>query len=149
MLRTLEVLASERLAEKAARTGERLIRAFSAMIARYELVHEVRGKGMMIAIDFARPQSFDLRTEWDLIETAREGLFGQVITIPLFADHKILCQVAGTNSHAVKFLPPLTISESDCEWIIKSVEAVIAASHRVPGAAWSLARTLVSNYVRT
>ena len=146
---TLEVLASERLAEKAARTGERLIRAFSAMIARYELVHEVRGKGMMIAIDFARPQSFDLRTEWDLIETAREGLFGQVITIPLFADHKILCQVAGTNSHAVKFLPPLIISDSDCEWIIKSVEAVIAASHRVPGAAWSLARTLVSNYVRT
>jgi len=146
---TLEVLASERLAEKAARTGERLMRAFSAMIARYELVHEVRGKGMMIAIDFARPQSLDLRMEWDLIETAREGLFGQVITIPLFVDHKILCQVAGTNSHAVKFLPPLTIAESDCEWIIKSVEAVIAASHRVPGAAWSLGRTLVSNYLRT
>ena len=146
---TLEVLASERLAEKVARTGERLMRAFSAMIARYELVHEVRGKGLMIAIDVARPRSFDLRTEWDLIEAAREGLFGQVITIPLFADHKILCQVAGTNSHAVKFLPPLIISNSDCEWIIKSVEAVIAASHRVPGAAWSLGRTLVSNYVRT
>jgi len=144
---TLEVLASERLVEKAARTGERLMRAFSALNTRYELVHEVRGKGMMIAIDFARPRSVSLRTEWDLIEAAREGLFCQVITIPLFADHKILCQVAGTNSHAVKFLPPLNISESDCEWIIKSVEAVIAASHRVPGAAWSLGKTLVSNYV--
>ena len=54
---TLEVLAAERLVEKAARTGERLMRAFSALNTRYELVHEVRGKGMMIAIDFARPRS--------------------------------------------------------------------------------------------
>ncbi len=146
---TLEVLASERLVERAATTGARLMRAFAEMIPRYELMHEVRGKGMMIAIDFARPQSFKLRQEWDLIEAVREGLFCQVITIPLFADHKILCQVAGTNSHAVKFLPPLSISESDCEWMVKSVEAVIAASHSVPGAAWSLGRTLVSNYVRT
>ena len=84
-----------------------------------------------------------------MIEAAREGLFCQVITIPLFADHKILCQVAGTNSHAIKFLPPLIVSDADCDWMIKSVEEVIAASHRVPGAAWSLGRTLVANYLRT
>jgi hypothetical protein len=77
-----------------------------------------------LAIDFARPQSFLLRTEWDLIEGAREGLFGQLITIPLFTDHKILSQVAGPNSRAVKLLPPLIISDSDIEWIVKSIEAV-------------------------
>jgi len=102
----------------------------------------------MIAIDFARPQSRALRAEWDLIEKAREGLFGQVITIPLFTEHKILSQVAGPNSHAVKFLPPLIITEFDCDWIVKSVEAVLAASHRVPGAAWSLGKTLIANFVR-
>jgi ornithine--oxo-acid transaminase len=146
---TLDVLASERLVEKAASTGDRLMRGFSDIVARYELVREVRGKGMMIAIDFARPQSLGLRTAWDLMEAARKGLFAQLITIPLFTDHKILSQVAGTDSHAVKFLPPLAISDSDCEWMMKAVEAVIAASHRVPGAAWSLGRKLVSNFVRT
>lgn len=141
---TLDVLDSERLIEKAASTGDRLMRAFSDMVGRYELVHEVRGKGLMIAIDFARPQSLGLRTAWDLIEAAREGLFSQLITIPLFTDHKILSQVAGTDSHAIKFLPPLAISDSDCGWIIKAVETVVAASHRVPGAAWSLGRRLAS-----
>ena len=125
------------------------MRAFSDMVGRYELVHEVRGKGLMIAIDFARPQSLGLRTAWDLIEAAREGLFSQLITIPLFTDHKILSQVAGTDSHAIKFLPPLAISDSDCEWIIKAVETVVAASHRVPGAAWSLGRRLASRVVPT
>ena len=59
---TLDVLASERLVERAASTGDRLMRGFSDMVTRYELVREVRGKGMMIAIDFARPHSLGLRT---------------------------------------------------------------------------------------
>jgi ornithine--oxo-acid transaminase len=145
---TLDVLAAEGLIEKAARTGERLMQAFSDMVPRYELMREVRGKGLMIGIDFGRPQSFGLRTAWDMIETAREGLFSQLITIPLFIDHRILSQVAGPSGHAVKFLPPLTISDADCEWVINSVEAVIAASHHVPGAAWSLGKNLVAHALR-
>jgi hypothetical protein len=30
-------------------------------------------------------------------------------------------------------LPALTISDANCDWIIDAFEAVIAASHRVPG----------------
>jgi len=145
---TLEVITAEGLVAKAERIGDRLMQAFSTLIPRYELVHEVRGKGLMMAIDFARPQSFALRTQWDLIEGARKGLFGQMITIPLFIEHKILSQVAGPDSCALKLLPPSIISEADCEWIVKSVEAVIAASHRVPGAVWSLGKTLVGNFAR-
>ena len=144
---TLDVIASERLIERAAATGARLMRAFEDMAARYELVSEVRGKGMMLAIDFARPSSLALRTQWDLIERARTGLFAQLITLPLFADHRILSQVAGTDSHAVKFLPPLALSDADADWLIEAVDAVIAAAHRVPGGVWSLGRRLIGNMV--
>jgi ornithine--oxo-acid transaminase len=40
------------------------------------------------------------------------------------------------------------ISEEDCNWIEKSFDEVIAASHKVPGAIWSLGKTLVDNAVR-
>jgi ornithine--oxo-acid transaminase len=45
-------------------------------------------------------------------------------------------------------LPPLTITDEDCTWIEKSFDEVIAASHRVPGAVWSLGKTLMDNAVR-
>ena len=77
-----------------------------------------------------------------------KGLFCQLITIPLFTDHKILCQVAGHGSHTVKLLPPLIISDEDCDWIEHAFEDVVAASHRVPGAVWSLGKTLVDNALR-
>jgi ornithine--oxo-acid transaminase len=118
------------------------------MIPRYELLHDVRGKGLMIGVEFGPPKSLKLKASWNIVETASSGLFCQLIAIPLFKDHKILTQVAGHASHTIKLLPPLTISSEDCDWIINSFDEVIAASHRVPGAVWSLGKTLVSHALR-
>jgi ornithine--oxo-acid transaminase len=145
---TLDVLAAEKLVENAARTGERLLAGFAAMLPRYELLHEVRGKGLMIGVEFGPPTSFALKTSWSMIETTNKGLFCQMITIPLFKDHKILTQVAGHGSHTIKLIPTLTLTDADCDWILNAFDAVIALSHRVPGAAWSLGKTLVGHAMR-
>src|SRR4029077_21258851 len=53
---TLDVLTSEGLIENAARTGDYLLRGLAAMTGRYELLQEVRGKGLMIGIEFGSPK---------------------------------------------------------------------------------------------
>jgi ornithine--oxo-acid transaminase len=145
---SLDVLKAEGLIENAARVGERLLRSFSAMIGRYELMKEVRGKGLMIGVEFGPPRSLKLKASWNLLEAANKGLFCQLITIPLFKQHRILTQVAGHGSHTVKLLPPLVLSEPDCDWIERAFDAVIADSHKVPGAVWSLGKTLVDHAMR-
>jgi ornithine--oxo-acid transaminase len=148
-LATLEVIESERLTDKAARLGARLIGAFEAMSHRHELIKTVRGKGLMIGIEFGAPRSFALKASWNLLESASSGLFCQLIVIPLLKEHRILAQVAGHASHTIKLLPPLIISDADCDWIERSFETVIADAHRVPGAIWSLGKTLIDNAVRS
>ena len=148
-LATLEVIESERLMENAGRTGARLRAAFEAMARRYELIKAVRGKGLMLGIEFGAPRSLKLKTSWNLLETASSGLFCQLMVIPLLKEHKILSQVAGHANHTIKLLPSLIISDADCDWIERAFEQVIADAHRVPGAVWSLGRTLLSNVVRS
>ena len=145
---TLDVLTSEGLIDNAARMGELLLRGLNEMTTRYELLREVRGKGLMIGVEFGPPTSLKLRASWNLLEAAATGLFCQLITIPLLREHKVLTQVSGHGSHTVKLLPPLVISSQDVEWILTAFDAVIAASHRVPGAIWSLGKTLIDNAVR-
>ena len=145
---TLDVIKQERLVEQAARRGAELRLALTRMVPGYELLKEVRGKGLMIGIEFGPPKSLKLKASWNLLETANKGLFCQLITVPLFKEHKILTQVSGHGSHTIKLLPPLVITEEDCNWIEKSFDDVIAASHKVPGAIWSLGKTLVDNAVR-
>jgi ornithine--oxo-acid transaminase len=146
---TLDVLKSERLVEKAAQSGERLLRALADMTQRYEFLREVRGKGLMIGIEFGPPRSLKLKASWHALEATRTGLFCQLITIPLFKEHKLLSQVASHTGHTIKLLPALVISESDCDWILGSFDSVIAESHRVPGAIWSLGKNLAGHAMQT
>jgi ornithine--oxo-acid transaminase len=145
---TLEVMKAEKLVEQAAKRGAELRLALTRMVPGYELLKEVRGKGLMIGIEFGPPKSLRLRASWNVLEAANKGLFCQLITVPLFKDHKILTQVSGHGSHTIKLLPPLVINDEDCRWIEKSFDEVIAGSHKVPGAIWSLGKTLVDNAVR-
>jgi len=147
-LATLEVIESEGLMQNAERQGARLIATFERIIPRHELVKEVRGKGLMIGIEFGAPRSLKLKASWNLLETANSGLFCQLIVIPLLKEHRILSQVAGHGNHTIKLLPPLIITDADCDWIEQSFEQVIADAHRVPGAIWSLGKTLVENAAR-
>jgi ornithine--oxo-acid transaminase len=148
-LATLQVIESERLIDKSAQLGKRLLRSFEEMSRRHELIKSVRGKGLMIGVEFGSPRSSRLRASWNLLETASSGLFCQLIVIPLFNDHKVLTQVAGHGNHTIKLLPSLTISGDDCGWIEQSFDAVIASAHRTTGAIWKLGKTLVRNAVRT
>ena len=145
---TLDVLKSEKVIENAAARGVQIMSALSAMIPRYELLKDVRGKGLMIGVEFGPPKSLTLKASWNLLETASKGLFCQLITIPLFKEHKLLSQVSGHASHTIKLIPSLTINNDDCKWIETAFDSVIEASHRVPGAIWSLGKTLVDNAAR-
>jgi len=147
-LATLDVLESERLTENAARTGDRLINAFAKMAQRYELIKAVRGKGLMIGVEFGPPRSLKLRATWRALQAMNSSLFCQIIIIPLFKDHKILSQVAGHGIHTIKVQPALAVTDDDCAWMEDAFDQVIAEAHRGPAAALSLGRTLVDNAMR-
>jgi ornithine--oxo-acid transaminase len=141
-LATLDVIESERLIDQSAQIGKRLLRSFDEMSHRYELIKSVRGKGLMIGVEFGPPRSARLRASWNALEIASSGLFRHLIVIPLFNDHQVLTQIAGHGNHTIKLLPPLTISDEDCCWIEQSFEAVLASAH-ITGAVWKLGKALV------
>ncbi len=145
---TLEVLEEEKLVENAARVGEQILSDLTELVDQYEYLKEVRGKGMMMALEFARPRSLSLKVPWDMMEAANQGLFSQMITVPLFQRHRILSQVAGHGMNIVKFIPPLTLDQCDRKWIQEAVTDVVADAHRVPGAAWEFGKSLASKAVR-
>ena len=147
-LATLEVLEQERLVENAELVGGQILDDLRAMIPRFEFLKQVRGKGLMIALEFGRPSSLSLRAAWKLLETANTGLFCQMVTIPLYARHRILSQVAANNMHVVKFLPPLTLTQEDRRWIVSACENVIADCHKVPGSIWDLGKKLAGAALR-
>jgi ornithine--oxo-acid transaminase len=147
-LASLKVIDDEKLVENAARMGDELLAGMQQLVDRYELFKSVRGKGLMIAMEFGSPKSLSLKAAWSMLEAANKGLFSQMITIPLFKNHRILSQVAGHGMNVVKFLPPLVITDKDRDWILSALDEVIADCHKVPGAIWDLGKTLTGHALK-
>ena len=147
-LSTLQVIEDEKLVENSAKIGKNIINTINATATKYEFLKEARGMGMMIAIEFHSPKSLSLKTAWSMLEAANKGLFCQMITIPLFKDHRILTQVAGHGMNVVKLLPPLNLTQKDYDWIVNSFDQAIADTHKVPGSIWSLGKTLASHAIK-
>jgi len=147
-LATLAIVEDEKLVARAATLGDAILGDFRAMRDKYELIKDVRGKGLMIGVEFGAPRSLTLKAAWSLLETASKGLFCQMVLIPLFKDHKIICQVSGPGVHIIKLLPALTITETDRVWIRDGFDKAIADCHRVPGAVWDLGRNLAAHALK-
>jgi ornithine--oxo-acid transaminase len=148
-LATLRVLDQERLVERAERMGALLLELTRPLVERHAIVRDVRGLGLMWAIELGPPEGRSARAAWNALERAQPGLFSQLITVPLFHEHRIFCQVAGHRMNVIKALPPLVIEESEIRRFAAALETVVAAAERMPSALGRFGARMVRNFAST
>ncbi len=133
-LATLRVLDEEGLLVHTERMGALLLELTAPLVERYEVVSDVRGIGLMWAIEFGPPPGRASRRLWSAVERRQPGLFAQLVTVPLFHEHRIFCQVAGHHMNTIKALPALVISEAEIRRFAEALEETVAAAERYPAA---------------
>jgi ornithine--oxo-acid transaminase len=133
-LATLRVIERDGVVEHADRMGRLLLELTQPLTERHEIVREVRGLGLMWAIEFGPPSGGSSRAVFNAVERAQPGLFAQLITVPLFHEHQILVQVAGHRMNVVKALPSLLIDESEVRMFAGALADVVASAERIPRA---------------
>ncbi|MFZ5590242.1 MAG: putrescine aminotransferase [Bacillota bacterium] len=111
----INVLLSENLPQRAAEAGAYMIGKLKELAAKYPtVVMEVRGKGLMIGIEFVNNE---------LGYAVAKGLF----------DNGVL--VAGTyiNSKSIRIEPPLTITREQQDQVIERLDKVLAVVSKMAG----------------
>jgi acetylornithine/succinyldiaminopimelate/putrescine aminotransferase len=146
-LAVLRVIERDRLVEQAARIGGVLMDGLAALRDRYEIINEVRGRGLMIGIELCAPSSRAGRLSWRLIHAASEGLFPQLIVIPLHRDHGVITMAAGKND-VIKLLPPLTLSEPEAGRFLDALDAVLFDCQGSGGKNWAVVRDIAVRTLR-
>ncbi len=143
-LATLRALEREDLIARAMRIGGLLLELTRPLVERYEIVRDVRGVGLMWGIEL-EPGT---RSVWAGIERAQPGVFAQLVNLPLFHEHRILCSIAGPRMNVVKALPPLVIEESEVRRFAAALEEVVARAEHATSAmmrlGWGITRHRLS-----
>src|SRR5271168_4656841 len=146
-LATLRVIERDRLVEHVARIGAVLRDGLLELQQRYEMIKEVRACGLMIGIELGAPRAGVARLSWRLIHMASEGLFPQLIVIPLHRDHGVITMAAGKND-VIKLLPPLTLSEREARSFLDALDAVLAECHGSSSRNLAVVRDIATSTLR-
>ncbi|WP_406863616.1 aminotransferase class III-fold pyridoxal phosphate-dependent enzyme [Streptomyces sp. HUAS MG47] len=153
-LATLDVLTSEGLPEHALKVGEHLRDALRTACAPYGFVKDIRGLGLMTAIEFDGDFSGavssltdelltrvpgdlhaladwlpdDLRTALARTGEAVESTLGDMMCLRFVAalarDHRILTFVTANHTRVMRIQPPLVLSTAEADRFVEGVEAV-------------------------
>jgi len=135
-LATLDVLEAEELGDRALQVGAELQQGLAEALSRYEMVKEVRGKGLLIGIEFRAPRRFALRAPFEGFAKVHPAMFGQILVMRLFRDSGFLTQICGNDFMVLKVAPPLVIDRGQVAEFISAVRDVVELAHH-PGSFWS------------
>ena len=140
-LAALRIIDRDGLNENAARVGGLLLEGLGELQRRYPIIKEVRGRGLMLGIELGAPSSKVGRMSLRLLRMASEGLFPQLIVIPLHREHGVITMAAGKND-VIKLLPPLTLSVQEARSFLDAFEAVVADCEDHAGKNWAVVRQI-------
>jgi len=122
-LATLEVLLDERLPERAATQGTYLLDQLRHLQRRYALIADVRGRGLMIGIEFAPATRgpLTLITGGRLNQLSHNYLSGLILT-DLLTQHHIMTAYTLNNPNVLRLEPPLNIEREHLDYLVASLD---------------------------
>jgi ornithine--oxo-acid transaminase len=135
-LATLDILESEKLGECAIQQGAELQQRLNEALSGCEMVKDIRGKGLLLGIQFEAPARLGLRVPFQAFAKIHPAMFGQILVMRLFRDGGILTQICGNDFMVLKVAPPLVITSSQITEFVSSVRKVVELAHH-PGSFWS------------
>jgi ornithine--oxo-acid transaminase len=135
-LATLDVLEREHLGECASQVGMELQQQLTDALSGYEMVQDVRGKGLLLGIEFTAPRRLALRVPFEAFAKVHPAMFGQILVMRLFRDSGILTQICGNDFMVLKVAPPLMVTAPHINEFISAVRDVVDLAHH-PGSFWS------------
>ncbi|MDQ4036362.1 MAG: aminotransferase class III-fold pyridoxal phosphate-dependent enzyme [Chloroflexota bacterium] len=115
-LATLDVIDDEGLAERAHRLGARMLTELRVAAADHPSVAEVRGLGLMLAIEFADGDRLAPRPD------LAKALLSEALA------RNLLLLTCGTHGQAVRIIPPLVTTDDEVTMAVSAIIDSLAAT---------------------
>ncbi|MBD9375314.1 aspartate aminotransferase family protein [Rhizobium sp. ARZ01] len=129
-IEALNVLYDEQLIDNAAEVGEYLLERLRELQARYpSLLKDVRGKGMMVGLefhDFSQTMPMVLRPVIAMLDDKLKGSLPGFIGSHLLRDHGVLVAFTEYNRNVIRLEPPLICERSHVDDFIKALDEVMS-----------------------
>ncbi|QGZ53133.1 diaminobutyrate--2-oxoglutarate transaminase family protein [Streptomyces sp. QHH-9511] len=122
---TLAYVRENRLADRAATLGARMLGRLQGLAAAHPCIGDVRGRGLMIGVELVAPDTDDPDALAPPVDPAL------AVTVQREClDRGLIVELGGRHSGVVRLLPPLTLSDEQAEAVLDRFADALAAAER-------------------
>lgn len=144
----LEVLYDENLPEQAKDSGNYLLAGLHRLQGKYSLLKEVRGRGLMIGIEFNQPGGLAAKASFGMVTKLSEEYLGSMVAGELLNKNRIITAYTLNNPNVIRLEPPLNITREQIDTLLKALEEIFSAHKGFFSMAASGAKTIVQSLIR-
>ncbi|WP_328332224.1 diaminobutyrate--2-oxoglutarate transaminase family protein [Streptomyces sp. NBC_00455] len=135
---TLAHVRENRLAERAADLGARMIGRLRGLAADHPAIGDVRGRGLMIGVELVCPEAAEAAETAIAADDRETGAVGPSAADPVLAAavqreclaRGLIVELGGRHASVVRLLPPLTLTDEQAEAVLDRLADALSAAER-------------------
>lgn len=136
-LAAINITVDEDLPARAANLGGYFHNRLAELVGHFDLLQEVRGKGLMIGLDFRQTRN---RVTGKLVNQT-----AAMVAVQMMHLHRIISLYTFTNSTVIRLAPPLNVEREDLEKYLDALENILATNRSFARLAYSTSRLIRSS----
>ncbi len=125
----LNSIVAQNLAQQAREKGEYFMNRLAKLMAKYDMIKDLRGRGLLIGLEFKEPVGgvLDKLTLGKVNRLAGE-YFGSLVAGELMNKYRIITAYTLNNPNVIRLEPPLTVSYEALDRVIAALEEILGHS---------------------
>jgi len=147
VIASLNYILENDLSEEAAEKGEYFLKELKKFEDKYDLVKEIRGKGLIIGIEFNQPDPGLLdRLSGGLVSKFSAEYMGAMVAGSLNNDYRIITAYTLNNPNVIRLEPPLTVSYEQIDYVVDSLKDIFENNSNLFNLTMKSAQTAIKNF---
>jgi putrescine aminotransferase len=145
---TLEILFRDDLSRQAAEKGDYLMKGLQQLQEKYPFLKEVRGRGLLIGLEFAQPEKGLLnKLTGGKVEQLASEYLGAMVAGELLNKHRIITAYTLNNPNVIRLEPPLTVSYEQLDTLLTALDGICAKNRGFGDMVLASSKTILGSLV--
>jgi ornithine--oxo-acid transaminase len=144
-LATLEVLEQMNAPQRAQELSDQLRNGLRELMKRYDCIDRIAGRGLMMGLYFKNSDKLSLKVQQALVGAVDQGSFAAAFNVDMYAKKHVVLQIPGPDINAIKFLPPVILTDEDVQYFLGAMEDTMATFYGKGGPIVSLSKALAKD----
>ncbi len=136
----INVIHNEKLADNAREVGGYLLKRLQDLKNKHPLIKEVRGKGLIIGIEFESK-----KTAFNFLDKLSDEYLGSLVAGELLNKHKIITAYTLNNPNVIRLEPPLMVTREQVDRVLNAIDIILAKNKSFFGLATSGVKTIIGS----